>query len=244
MKNFSIIISQDKDNGFGFYDKELQVFKMAWYISEELKYFKNITSYVENPIKMNAIIMGYNTWISLPNKLPNRLNVVVSSKLNLECDFTFNCFDTALEYISNLSNIESIFVIGGLKLINSCLNHNKLEHIYITTIINKSFDCNMFIDKNILTNSLGELCWSSEMLINNDTNKLKLKFEKYKNKYKDHPEYNYLNLLQKIHKFGHYSKTRNANTWSIFGETLEYDIEKYGFAILTTKKIAMITMYF
>ena len=57
MKNFSIIISQDKDNGFGFYDKELQVFKMAWYISEELKYFKNITSYVENPIKMILLLI-------------------------------------------------------------------------------------------------------------------------------------------------------------------------------------------
>ena len=56
-------------------------FSLPWgNIKEDLQYFKNITTkkYNDNP---NAVIMGYNTYISL-NKIPlkDRINIVISNK--------------------------------------------------------------------------------------------------------------------------------------------------------------------
>ena len=46
----------------------------------------------------------------------------------------------------------------------------------------------------------------------------------------------YLNILDKILNTGDYRNTRNAKTYSIFGEKLEFDLEN-GFPLLTTKQI-------
>jgi thymidylate synthase len=51
-----------------------------------------------------------------------------------------------------------------------------------------------------------------------------------------HDEYQYLDLLQKIIETGHKRQTRNAITYSIFGEKLEYDLSE-SFPILTTKRV-------
>ena len=44
--------------------------KLLWHISEDLKYFKNVT-------KGHPVIVGRNTFISLGKPLPNRQNIVV-----------------------------------------------------------------------------------------------------------------------------------------------------------------------
>lgn len=51
-----------------------------------------------------------------------------------------------------------------------------------------------------------------------------------------HEEYQYLNLLQKIIDKGQKRQTRNAITYSLFGEKLEYDISEF-FPILTTRQM-------
>ncbi|MDZ4058487.1 MAG: dihydrofolate reductase [Bacteroidales bacterium] len=48
--------------------------KLLWHISEDLRYFKRITS-------GHTVIMGRKTWESLGKPLPNRRNIVVSSTL-------------------------------------------------------------------------------------------------------------------------------------------------------------------
>ena len=54
---------------------------LPWNFKEDLKYFKDITTNF-NKINNdnNIIVMGYNTWISLNKKLPNRINVVISNR--------------------------------------------------------------------------------------------------------------------------------------------------------------------
>lgn len=49
-------------------------------------------------------------------------------------------------------------------------------------------------------------------------------------------ETQYLNLLDKILKYGDFRKTRNSNTYSLFSETLKVDLRD-GFPLLTTKKM-------
>jgi dihydrofolate reductase len=57
MKHFSIILARDSKNGIGIKDVESLKHRMPWKISEDLRHFKKITSYTENPSKKNAVIM-------------------------------------------------------------------------------------------------------------------------------------------------------------------------------------------
>lgn len=59
---------------------------LPWRLSGEMAYFRRVTNFVPtygNPPKMNAVLMGRNTWQSIPTKfrpLKGRINVVISSK--------------------------------------------------------------------------------------------------------------------------------------------------------------------
>ena len=55
-------------------------------ISEDLKYFKRITSDNYYKDKPNVLIMGYNTYKSIGKPLPNRLNIVISHNHQNELD--------------------------------------------------------------------------------------------------------------------------------------------------------------
>ena len=72
-KNLSIIVASSLDFGIGFQNK------LCWNIPEELKYFRDITSGCINKNRKNCIIMGKNTWYSLPKApLQNRINIIIS----------------------------------------------------------------------------------------------------------------------------------------------------------------------
>ena len=63
---FSIILAMDSQNGIGKNNG------LPWRIREDLRLFSQIT-------RNNVVIMGRNTWDSLPKKpLPFRINVVIS----------------------------------------------------------------------------------------------------------------------------------------------------------------------
>lgn len=64
--NLTIIVAADLRNGIGIRNT------LPWHLSDDLKRFKAITS-------ENVVIMGRNTWFSLPKRpLPNRQNVVLT----------------------------------------------------------------------------------------------------------------------------------------------------------------------
>ena len=57
--------------------------QIPWHISKDLKYFKKMTSG-----KNSAIVMGRETWDSLPIKpLPNRRNFVLTKKLRKQTKY-------------------------------------------------------------------------------------------------------------------------------------------------------------
>jgi thymidylate synthase len=53
----------------------------------------------------------------------------------------------------------------------------------------------------------------------------------------NHAETQYLNLLREVLEKGHHRKTRNSNTFSLFGKHLEFDLKNGEFPLLTTKKM-------
>ena len=73
--NYNIIVAICENNGIGYNNS------LPWNIKEDLKIFSKLTRGNNN----NAIIMGRNTFESLPNNfLPKRDNLVLSESLKID----------------------------------------------------------------------------------------------------------------------------------------------------------------
>jgi dihydrofolate reductase len=139
--NLSIIVASTDDGIIGI-DNEI-----PWYIPDDFKYFKNITSGVDEmnelPIYKNIVIMGKNTWESIPNKykpLKDRINIIISSTLVLEEKldnvYIYESFDRVFKFIKTIAYNE-IFIIGGEQIYKLALS-DKYKHlcskIYLTRV--------------------------------------------------------------------------------------------------------------
>lgn len=139
--NFSIIAACDKNLGIGINNR------LPWDLKADLKHFSAITIGQKN----NAVIMGLNTWLSLPEKyrpLKDRLNVVLSKEKEADLPegvLNYQSFDQALEEL-NKKNLDEVFIIGGAMLYATTINHQACEKIYITEILS-TFDCDTFFPK-------------------------------------------------------------------------------------------------
>lgn len=153
MMLYSLILASTLNGGIGLNEK------MPWELKEEMGLFRQITMDVNCYIKKNAIIMGYNTWKSLPFKpLKNRINIILSSKKGFikENDDlkVFEDFENALNFCENNIYIDKVFVIGGKSLYDLCLNNEKyfnyIDKIHLS-IIYENYKCDTFINlKEIL----------------------------------------------------------------------------------------------
>jgi dihydrofolate reductase len=162
-KDINIIVATSTNYGIG-YDN-----KMCWNMPDELKSFKKITSEVCDVTKKNCVIMGKNTWYSLPKRpLANRINIIISSndydniKKELDTDYRkgekpiiFKNLDDVFKYVNDTDIIESAFIIGGAVLYNDCLENyvDKIKYIYMSIIYDKKYECNKFIAANIIFNN-------------------------------------------------------------------------------------------
>lgn len=145
MKKVSIIVASDDRNWIW------KSWDLAWKISEDLKYFKKITT-DSLEWKTNAVIMWRKTWESIPEKyrpLVDRINCILSRDYDFE-DQTgeirrFSSFESSLQNLSLDGNVDKIFVIGWWYLYNKVFSNNYLEYIYHTKVF-WDFDCDIFID--------------------------------------------------------------------------------------------------
>ena len=110
---------------------------LLWHLSEDLKYFKKTTS-------GKTVIMGYNTWLSLPVKpLPKRRNIV------LVPDSSFDSPDFESAYsIEDVGKIcradEECFIIGGGSVYQQFLP--LADKLYITWVL-KDFEADIFFSE-------------------------------------------------------------------------------------------------
>lgn len=209
-----------KNNGIGFENK------IPWYLKEELQYFKNVTT----SGKSNVIIMGRNTWESLPKKpLPNRINVVITSKDLSNEVITFSSLEEAYNYYKQHDNI---MVIGGERLYQEALQHPNLNKVYITEIY-KEFQCDKFFPKlesNLKLIELSNFKQENGIFYRNKV------YSKFGKEIVNQEETKYLELLKNILKNGERVQSRNAITYRIFSNVLTYDLSDT-FPILTTKRV-------
>lgn len=159
-----LIVAFSKNLGIGYKNK------IPWNLKKDLKYFKKLTIGKGN----NAVIMGKNTWKSLPvNSLPKRENLILSKKEKGK-----NIFSNinSLEKYCKQKNFDDIWVIGGEEIYKEFINNNKVKYIYATEI-DSEFKSDTFFPN--ISNKY-ELISSKK---NYDENiKLNYNFNIYKNK--------------------------------------------------------------
>lgn len=113
---------------------------LPWHFKSDLKYFAKVTKGDGN----NAIVMGKNTWLSLPKKpLPKRDNLILSKTLKEK-----NCFesiDDLKKYIKT-KNYEQVWIIGGSQIYNQFINDECVKRIYITHV-ERNYNCDTFFPK-------------------------------------------------------------------------------------------------
>ncbi len=114
----SIIAAIGKNNAIG------RGNDLIWHIKEDLKNFKNLTM-------GKYIVMGKNTYESLPKHLEGRKYIVLSSSLsNIENGLLFNDFNKLLEFIKDVD--EEVMIIGGSSIYKLFLP--LADKLYLTEI--------------------------------------------------------------------------------------------------------------
>lgn len=113
---------------------------LIYNIKEDMKLFKSYT-------KSATIVMGYNTWDSLPVKpLPGRKNIILSKSHTIKrYDNTEIIRD--FKDIIELSKTEDIIVIGGAQLYNKFIQEDLVDEVMLTMVqeVNKD-EPDTFVD--------------------------------------------------------------------------------------------------
>jgi len=135
-----IIVGVDEKNGIGLNGK------LAWHFKSDMEHFKKITTQTTDPNKKNMVVMGRNTWDSLPEKykpLKGRINAVLSrnSEYKIKDVLIFNSLQQAVDF--DRDDIENIFIIGGANVYKDAVENIRLDGLYVTQIDN-TFDCDVY----------------------------------------------------------------------------------------------------
>ena len=114
---FSIIAAVGKNNALGKNND------LIFHIKEDMDFFRKTTT-------GHKVVMGSRTWYSLPAKLKNRENIVVSEEIIPKADKTVSDLE---DYIAkNIDTPEEIFIIGGGSIYAQFLPYAK--HLYLTEV--------------------------------------------------------------------------------------------------------------
>ena len=219
--------------------------KIPWNISNEMLYFKKITTYTNNPILKNVVIMGRKTWESIPQRfrpLSDRINIVLTKNKNFEVNdgvFIADSLESSFDIIHKIqnSNKKNVFIIGGETLYREGIINKYCHKLYISEIYNK-YECDRYfpdIPDKFKIMTVSNFCYESSVhyrkivYVNSELDNTEL----WKNK----EEQQYLDCLVRITKLGNINVDRTGvGTYSTFGETFRYDLSDT-FPLLTTKKM-------
>ena len=134
-----IIVAIDKTRGIG---KDGGI---PWTCKPDMKYFSKQTK----GNGYNAVIMGKNTWDSLPRKpLPGRTNFVLSRSIPQLPEDTLGHGRTFFHDIDKLkkhyeNKFEEVWIIGGEAIYKLFIDDPSVDAIYVTNIPG-TFDCDTF----------------------------------------------------------------------------------------------------
>ena len=128
-----MIVAMDSENGIGLNNT------LPWYYSNDLKYFSKVTKGNGN----NAIVMGKNTWLSLPKKpLPKRDNIILSTTEKYE-GMGYETVDNIELLKEKIQKYDEIWIIGGANIYKQFINDIDLTEIHISKI-HRKYNCDTF----------------------------------------------------------------------------------------------------
>lgn len=114
---FSLIACVGKNRELG------KAGQLIFHLKEDMQFFKETT-------KGHKVVMGRKTWESLPSKLPDRTNIVISRRDFEGPDEIIH--DVSKFIAENKDTLEEIFVIGGGMVYFEFLKYAK--NIYLTEV--------------------------------------------------------------------------------------------------------------
>lgn len=120
--------------------------ELIFHIKDDMKFFRETTA-------NHTVLMGRKTWESLPSKLKNRENIVISRHEVNGADQSVN---DLTEFIAKHKDTpEEIFVIGGGMVYTELLPHAK--YLYLTEVDATDTDADSFFpefDKSTYSSQL------------------------------------------------------------------------------------------
>ena len=161
MKNIVIIAAIGPNNELG-KDNDL-----IWKIPEDMKFFRESTT-------NKPIVMGVNTFYSLPKMLPNRKHIVLTHQTLEENDnlVVFNNLEELLEFLKTIDS--DIMVIGGAKMYEEFLQY--ADMMLLTEIENNDALADRYFPE------FDREDWNSEVLGEYNHENIKYKRLKYSRK--------------------------------------------------------------
>ena len=116
--------------------------KLPWHYSADLRFFKEQTT-------GNACVMGYRTWLSLKRPLPNRLNIVLSRRAEIEPQPSVIALRDALSVLSLAPYLAcDLFIIGGAQVFRAFLP--QIERWIVTEVPLAVAGADTFMPENYL----------------------------------------------------------------------------------------------
>ena len=140
----NLIVAVCETNGIGIEGR------LPWRLKQDMAFFKKITMQTKDEHKSNMLIMGKNTWNSIPAKfrpLPGRENVVLSNTLTEAPPGArlASSLREAVRLAESNTNIENVFIIGGASVYRAAVESEWPCRLYVTRI-HKQFECDTFFD--------------------------------------------------------------------------------------------------
>lgn len=116
--------------------------KLPWHYKSDLRFFKQTTI-------GNAVLMGWSTWLSIGKPLPNRLNIVLSRRHEIEHQPSILLMRSREEVLELNKYLNcDLFITGGAAVFQ--LFKNDIERWFVTEIPETIADAQVFLPTNFL----------------------------------------------------------------------------------------------
>jgi dihydrofolate reductase len=141
---------------------------LIWHFSKDLKYFKNVTM-------GHTVVMGLNTYYSLPGNLPGRKMIVLSPDANIEGVENLRSIEEVVDRYKGTE--EEVFVMGGASIYRQFLPY--ADKLYLTEIDDECTDADVYFPE------FNRRKWKKKTLKKDMENDIQFKMCLYEKREKD-----------------------------------------------------------